>query len=429
MTHHRSIRLFTGLLATSALAAGMLAAPAQAASGGKVTGVVTLDGKPLAGVKVTLMRTDDDSGDRYEKYKSVTTSSAGSYSFSDFQRKGYVFNRVIVTDPQHRGVSTTRAFKTTTKTVTRNVTMSRAGSIVGKVTRADGGAPTTTRVRIEGPAVTLDDAGNDALAYDDDRGVSADGTYRFAGLPAGGYTIRFDDTSKKYLSECYDDLVARQGVLPYCDKTPEVAVQSGATTTPTPQQLNHVGARFLGIVTDTSGKPLKNISVTPYAVGSSSTAWYESYSTRSSGRFTRSPIESGDWQLRLSDLKGVWETQWYGSSSASRSGARVFTLAEGTQVKGLSIKLKSKATLTVKAAPGNDRATFTVSVTRRASGSRPSGKVTVSLGDVSKTVLVTKGVAKLTLTGLPTGKQTFQVDYQGTSSTADASKTISATVR
>lgn len=427
MTHHRSFHLFVGLLATSALAAGLLVQPAGAATGGKVTGVVTLDGKPLKGAKVTLMRTDDDSGDRYEKYKSATTSSTGAYSFSGFQRKGYVFNRVIVTDPQHRGVSTTRAFKATSKTVRRNVTMQRAGSIVGKVTRADGGAPTTIRVRIEGPAVTLDDAGNEELAYDDDRGVSADGTYRFAGLPAGNYTIRYDDTAKKYLSECYDDLVARQGILPYCDKTPEVAVAPGAATTPAAQQLNHVGARILGIVTDTSGKPLKNMSVTPYPAGSSNTGWYESYSTRSSGRFTRSPIEPGDWQLRVSDLRGVWETQWY--DSTSRSGAQVFPLAEGTQVKSLAVKLKSRAKLGVKATPGTRRATFTVNVTRRATGSRPSGKVTVSLGDVSRTVTVTKGIAKVTLTGLPTGKHIFQVAYQGTSSTADASKTVSATIR
>lgn len=429
MTHHRSTRVLVFLVATFAMAVGFLAAPANAAFTGKVSGVVTLDGKPLKGATVALMRTDADSGDAYTVYKRTTTTSAGSYTFSGYRSRGWLYNRVIVTDPLHRAVSTERSFTdSSTRAVTRNVTMQRAGSIIGKVTRADGGAPTTTRVHIEGPSVQFGPGGNERLVYDDDRGVSADGTYHFVGLPAGLYTIRYDDTARKYLSECYDDLLARQGENPYCDgERPKVTVTAGGVTKPIAQELDHVGARLLGIITDTSGNPLKSISVTPYRVGSTQSYGDNFFSTRTSGRFTDSPLESGGWQLRVNDLRGVWETRWY--NSATRSGAKVFTLAEGTEVKGLAMSLKSRAKLRVKVAAGSRRATFYVDVTRRATGSRPNGKVTVSRGGVSKTVPVSKGVAKVTLTKLPAGKRTFHVDYRGTRSTADATTKVSTRIR
>lgn len=430
--HHRSVRLLVGLLATLALAVGLLAAPANAASSSKVKGVVTLSGKPLAGAKVTLVRGDKDSGDTFEPYKTVTTNSAGAYSFSVPTSADWFYRNVIVQDPKHRAVSTARAFTSKpNKTVTRNVTMKAAGSISGKITRADGSSPTATRVQIFGPPTDLpiDYAEiNFAAVYDDESVVSSDGTYHFVGLPAGTYTIGYYDTTTKYLVECYDDALVHESASYYCDSAPKVTVKAGTDVPLAEQQLNHRGARLSGAVTDTSGHPIKDIVVTPYRTGANGATWYADTSTRRSGRFALAPIDSGNWQLRITDNLGVWEPRWY--NSTTRSGARVFNLAEGTSIKDLAIKLKSRAKVSVTSKPGRGgKVVFTVRVTRRATGKHASGKVTISRKDISSTVILNKGVAKVTLVGLPTGTRTFSVDYRGASSTAKAHKTVKARVR
>lgn len=420
--HHRSIRLFIGLLATTIVCMGLSSGPAAAYSvpGGTVKGVVTLAGVPLDGAKVTLVRRDGDSGDAFERYKTATTDSAGRYSLTRPRGSDttWWYDHVVVSDPKGRAVTDYRQFMgNRSRTVTRNVSLKRAASITGNVTRADGASPTSIR------AVIVDGPDNGIIEnlwmsrYDADRGVNASGTYRFSGLPVGTYTVRYKDTKKTYRDEDYDQVVTGEAT--------KVTVTGGATTTLNDQQLDHLRAHVGGAVTDTSGNPLKKLIVTAVPMGRSAVP--EVATTWSTGGYRVDAQSLGNVQLRFSDPSDVWETRWY--NSASRSGARVFALAEGTSIKGLTVKLKSKAKLRVKSKPGKHRVTFTVDVTRRATGSRPSGKITISRKDVSRTVTLKKGVAKVTLTGLPAGRRMFYIDYQGTSSTADAHKTVKAKVR
>jgi hypothetical protein len=72
---------------------------------------------------------------------------------------------------------------------------------------------------------------------------------------------------------------------------------------------------------------------------------------------------------------------------------------------------------------------FAVSVTRKASGSRPSGTVTVSGGGASKTITLVDGQASVKLSGIPAGKQNFTVTYSGAGSTAPSDVTVFATVK
>lgn len=431
MAHRRKIHLLIGLVTAALLAAGLLTAPAQAANGG-VFGVVTLDGKVLKGARVTLMRTDADSGDAYKPFKSTMTSSAGVYSFSGADlNDGGIYNRVIVTDPQHhRVVSTERSFTSRPdRTATRNVSMKAAGSIFGKVTRADGSAPTATRVTIDGPDVQFGPGGNEALVYRDNRGVTTTGAYRFYGLPPGTYTIRYDETAKKYLSQCYNDTLAVQGVIPACGSTAsKVTVKAGAITRPANQKLSHIGAHLRGRVTNTNGTPLKKLTVTPYtsSAGVTDQGYYRMFKTWTTGGFDLGPLAAGTYKVRVADFSGVWESRW--ADSVTRADAKVYPLDEGTSTKGLSIKLRSMATLKVNAWPGAGTANFDISLWRRATGGRPSGKVTVSRGAITSTATVQKGVAHVTLTGVPAGMRTFHVTYSGTSSTANATKTVQVRV-
>lgn len=423
--HHRSIRLFVGLVATATLAVGLLAAPASAATKGEVKGVVTLDGKPLRGATVTLQRTDD--GDEYDKYKSVKTSGAGAYSFSSRPDSSTYLYRILVTDSQHRAVTTVRDFNNKSKTVTRNVTMKPAGSITGKITRANGSAATNTQVHIVGPQVIINPEMVNPLAYNDYATANSSGTYRFVGLPAGKYTIQYEDLGNTYLSECFDDVLADWRQSEQCASgSGNVTVTPSVTTTVKAQQLNHPGGRLRGTVTDTSGKAISDVSVYAVSAGPGPQQDFNNYGPRSNGQFTAAPIPSGNWRLQVDDLNGIWETKWFNSST--KSGARVFAIAEGTVVKDLTVKLKSRAKISAKVTPGTRRASFTINVVRKATGGHPGGRVSVSLGDITKTVKLKKGSAKVTLTKLPAGKQKFRVEYRGNSSTAKVHKTVSVKV-
>lgn len=418
--HHRSIRLFTGLLAAPIVCMGLISSPAAADSvpGGTVKGVVTVGGVPLAGAKVTLVRRDGDSGDAFERYKTVTTNSAGRYSLTRPRGSDttWWYDHVVVSDPKGRAVTDDRQFMgKTSRTVTRNVALKRAASITGKVTRADGASPTSIRAEIvDGPDKEVIE-NLQMSRYDDDRGVNASGTYRFTGLPDGTYTVCYRDTTSTYREECYDEVLSGEAA-----GTPtEFAVKSGTAKTLKDQQLDHLLAHLRGVVTDTSGEPLKKINVSA-TVGGETSTW-------STGRYHLAVPAPGDTQIHFSDPKGVWESRWY--DSASKAGAQVFKLGEGTKVNNLAIKLKSRAKLNVKTKSGTGKVTFTVEVTRRATGKHPSGKITITLKHVSRTVTLKKGVAKVTLNGLLAGKRTFRIDYRGNSNTAKAHRTVKATVR
>lgn len=433
MHQHRGIRLIA-LLIGIALISGATALPASAASStGGVAGVVKLQGKPLGALTVELTRTEDD-GDVYDTIKRTTTNSKGAYRFSTFPVADWYGYRILVRDPAGKIVSTVRDFRAKPgRTATRNVTVKAAGSLTGKLTRADGKAPTTTRVLLSGPDVEIGTPDSFELAYDDDRGVSANGTYRFVGLPAGDYTVRYSDTSGTYLDQCYDDVLAVQGSEPSCDpydapQATKAKVSSGATLTIDDQQLHHPGAHLRGTVTDTFGRPIKGIDITPTPTGTSDNAYYDYLArSRSTGRFARGPLEPGSYQLNIEDIDNVWAPQWFDGQGHAKG--QVFELSPGETVKDIAVKLKSRAALKVTATPHVKWAAFDVTVTRKASGGKPSGTVTATLGSVSGSAKLSKGKATIKLKGIPSGKRTVKIRYGGAGSTAPATKAVVVTVK
>jgi hypothetical protein len=435
MTKRRSgFTIVTLLLAALALLLSGLFVPATAAATGGVKGVVSSGGKPVAGLTVQLMRSDTE-GESWTRIATDTTDSKGSYSFSGVVKvaDGY-YHLVRVSDPHGRYVLTERSFSPVSgKAVTRNVTMQPAGTLTGKVFRADGASPTTTRVHLIGPDITIGDPDQSILAYDDDRGVNAGGTYRFAGLPPGKYTVRYTDTSGTYLDQCYDAVLATQGSQPTCDSAEVpaatvVTVAARATSTLDDQQLEHAGGQVSGTVTSTAGGPLKSIYVTPVPQGSDSRAWYDYLKgTSSAGTFARGPIPSGQWQLYVEDPHGIWASQWF--DGTNQAGAHVFDISPGQNVGAIAIKLKSRAVLKAKVTAGAKSATFVISVTRKLTGSYVSGEVTASLGTKSKSATLAGGKATIKLTGISAGKQTFTVHFNGNGNTSTATTHPTTTVR
>ncbi len=432
MTTRRSVTAIVALLLASVALVLSGLSPASAATTGGVKGVISSGGQTLPGLKVELMQTGDD-GDYYDAIASTTTSSSGAYSFSGFRATDAWGYRVQISDPHGSYVTTFRSFNAIAgKTVTRNATIKPAGFLTGKVTRADGATPTTTRVHLIGPDVQIGTSDSYELAYDDDRGVNAGGTYRFAGLPAGDYTVRYTDTSGKYLDQCYDGVLAELGSDPTCDSTEVpaakiVTVAAKATSTLTDQQLTNVGARLSGTVTSTAGGALKGIDVTPVPQGSDSRDWYDyTTATGTAGTFSRGSLPSGQWQLYAEDSNGVWASQWVGGTN--QATAQVFDLSPGETIDDIAIKLKSRAVLSVKTTTGSTTATFVISVSRKVTGSPTSGQVSASLGGNSKSAALSGGKATIKLTGLSAGKHTFRIHFEGNGNTSTGTKNITATV-
>jgi hypothetical protein len=108
---------------------------------------------------------------------------------------------------------------------------------------------------------------------------------------------------------------------------------------------------------------------------------------------------------------------------------RQITVTPGQPVEGLNTKLKSISTAKIATKAGSGSAKVAFKIKRKASGSAPSGTLTLSADGVTKTVVVTKGRATVTLMGLPKGVRSLVADYSGTSTTAGFSKIVKVTVK
>lgn len=438
MTARRSITTVITLVLTGiALLLPALTTPATAVATGGVKGTISSHGTVLPGLKVELTRADYDS-DHYDTIASRTTSSAGAYAFSGLQQSDQWGDRyryrIKVSDPASKFVTTVRNFTMVPgAVVTRDATLYPAGALTGKVLRADGAAPTTTRVHLIGPKLDIGTPDKPISAYDDDRGVAADGTYLFKGLPAGQYTVRYADASGTYIDQCYDDVVAAQSIEPTCASAEVpaaevVTVTANETKTLNDQQLHNAGVHISGTVTNGANAPLKGINVTPYAVAGDSGPWGDyGTATTAAGVFHRGPLPAGQWKLYAKDPAGIWASQWVGGTSSAT--AQVFDLGPGEKVEGLAIKLKSRAVLKATVTPGKGSVTFAITVTRKVSGNPVTGQVTAAYGANTRSATLVNGKATIKLTGIAAGTRTFTVSYGGSGSTAPVTRQYVATVK
>jgi 5-hydroxyisourate hydrolase-like protein (transthyretin family) len=416
-----AIRAAAALTAVVALVLAGLIAPAGAASDtGRLKGVVSLGGKPVSFAKVQLYRLVYDVSiqefDLGKRLKTDNTDRKGRYDFAGLTATSSRTSRyiVVVTDRAAKGVRAYRSLVAKKgRTLTENVRLKRAATLTGRIGTVDGRSSAGLTVSVD-----LDETDDvHGRAYElllpaDHAAVRADGTFTLSGLPAATYDeVRVSDG--RHAKQCYDLAGGTLGdcrTVPYADA--RVTVAAGETRVlPTVTKTTFAPplSTLTGRVTDTSGTPLRDVevSVSVPDTGRSGTTVV----TRSSGRFTlKDRLEPGTYVVRYHDPRGVYGTATSVGGSIQVSG--------GGSIRGLDVEMKSATRNRVSFRSGKGFVEATFTLTRRVSGGRPSGTMTLSSAGVSASAPVRKGKVTVRLTGLTEPHRELVAVYSGTRNTA-----------
>lgn len=418
----RSGRVLVILLALISAVLGPTV-PASAASTGNIKGTITSDTTDavLPGMKVDLQRASpwdhewDASDPAYKPYRTTTSKSNGTYTFTgltvDPEDISYV---VRVSDPA--GLHRTTRLRVPVKkgkTVTANLALKDATIVTGKVTRADGGSPSTLEASLYPFYDFVEPEFVNTVK------VKADGSYRFVGLwPGTSHTLYFHDTSGTYSDRCYKNVaIMKQGEC--AEDVTHVVPEVGSLNPLEDQVLTHLAARVAGTVTDTNGNPIKGINVVATRVVS--TSGKPTSTTYTQGSFSIRGLTAAPTYVVAVDPARRWATQWYDHATTAGTGD-LLDLTEGESRTGLQFELKSRTALTVATTRGSASAKFAVTVKRVTTGLPAYGSVTVTSGDRTKTVALVGGKATVTLFGLTSANKTYTVHYFGSPSTAEYTK-------
>ena len=171
--------------------------------------------------------------------------------------------------------------------------------------------------------------------------VAADGTYTFAGLPAGTYTIGFTASDSFGLrDQWWKNADSAAAATP-------VTLYPGRAVTGIDATLAYDGASISGAVTLPSGIGQGQGSTRVEAYDAITGAWRGSAQTDwSDGRFTIAGLPAGSYKLLLSSWDRDVVDQWYGGSD--RTSATVITLAAGQQKGGIVVALAVGASISGK---------------------------------------------------------------------------------
>ena len=251
-----------------------------------ITGVVTGSG-PLPGIHVTAYYSDSNT-----YAEGATTDASGRYRLGSMGPTTYKlqfvdYDDVFVTewhDDKADWATADPVRLTAGMTTTVNAELTAGGVVAGTVTDEDSGSP------LQGISVSLSDAATGG--YVSGLTTDAGGAYRFAGLVAGDYVLRFRDYDDRYLEEYYDDQPHRSSADP-------VSVTAGMTTTVNAELT--AGGVIAGTVTEEgSGSPLEGIRVNLYEAVTD--GYYGTTSTDGAGFYRFGALTNGTYHLHYQDL-------------------------------------------------------------------------------------------------------------------------------
>ncbi|MFI5426028.1 hypothetical protein [Aeromicrobium sp. UC242_57] len=288
----------------TALVVATVPAPAQAGSSTGVTGVITVAGEPLKSVTVQLYRNIDsdpggDGDDGVARLlKTVSSDKYGKYTLTGLTSKKdrkygletyHYF--VLVTDRSGKTVrkSAPIAVKKR-KVVTKNFRLQPAAVVTGTVTRSDGRSPEGLVVTAEDDYMPPDRGFNPQLRPNLTTTVKADGTFRLAGLQRGSYEgLSF--SGGRYGAQCYDFATSALGPCSGSSTQRGFRLVAKQHLSLAPVVVTDLISALTGKVTDTSGHPLKGITVEYQAVVGGHLS--QPVRTRSSGRYALTYARTG----------------------------------------------------------------------------------------------------------------------------------------
>ncbi len=216
--------------------------------------------------------------------------------------------------------------------MTHNATMKLAGFIQGKVTTKVGSAPAQPAKH-----AYLTAYGKNTT---ETVSVSAKGTFRIGGLPAGTYALELQDRDEAFAAQCYNNIrMGSEG----CEGTTgatRISVTAGKATTIAPQVFTHPTSLLGGTVTDPDGKPLSSASIEVYTADKKHLV-DDSY-TKDDGTWSiRGIAYVGKVKIVARDSDGVLRDTWY-AKAVDFAHATAVTLKEGSKITNTSITMLKK---------------------------------------------------------------------------------------
>jgi hypothetical protein len=443
-------RLVVALLAALALVLGPLAALPASAAPADITGSVVFaaPGPDLGGIDVYLevFTTGTDGESRWEPADDqAVTNDSGSYTFPGVDAGRY---RVSTSGPydlddftQKYATAVSAEFEVGTSNapvLAPQLSLVMGGTISGTTSADESGAP-LPGVRV---IAYRYDADQDYYAYEREVNSDDEGGYTVIGLRAGSYHLGFSADGR--VDEFYDNLPSRNSAGLKTFTVAESGVVTGKNASlALPGSLS-------GLVTDAAGHALEGVTVYAQPVlpdGSLDNDGGLFVETDQLGAFTVTDAGAFKYKLAFFTDDDAYETEYYDNArteetaqSVTVTGGQDTPLAHtvvldervappvdppvvtppvvtppvaGPPAPPAAV-VKVNPSIKVSAKAGKKRATLTITV--KASGATPTGKVTIKLGGKTlKNVTLKRGKASVTLKKLKKGKKAFTVVYSGDS--------------